>query len=114
MDCQHQENDWQWRNFCANCGAVLQPFPLDLHPQQPIRNVDQGVERFRANAIVRYLLDNGGIDLNDLAVMPFPREDLIQFAQLIGYSVSGFGELNYVDEASYQEAIRPRGETEVE
>jgi hypothetical protein len=33
--------------------------------------------------------------MNDLALMPFSNEDREQFAQLIGYSVSGFGELPY-------------------
>lgn len=57
-------------------------------PMQPIEHNESGVKRFRANTVVRYLLDNGGIDLNDLARIDFPNEDRDQFAQLIGYSVS--------------------------
>lgn len=57
-------------------------------PMQPVETDASGVLRFRENKIVRYLLDNGGIDLNDLARIEFPREDRDQFAQLIGYSVS--------------------------
>ena len=69
------------------------------HPMQPIQYVD-GVIRFKDNAIVRYLQDYSarrGCDLNDLALMPFSDEDRTQFAQLIGYSVSGAGDLDYFD-----------------
>lgn len=65
------------------------------HPMQKIEN-----GRFVKNAIVEYLLDNGGIDLNKLAVLPFDDEDREQFAQLIGYSVSGYQSLNYVSDES--------------
>lgn len=44
--------------------------------------------RFKANAIVRHLLDAGPFDMNQLAMMKFPREDREQFAELIGYSLS--------------------------
>jgi hypothetical protein len=40
--------------------------------------------------------------MNSLAVMTFSREDREQFAQLIGYSVSGFGELSYCSKKSVQ------------
>ena len=73
------------------------------HPMQPIVNVD-GVHRFKSNAIVRYLLDAGPFDLNKLAIMPFSQEDREQFAQLIGYSVSGYGELSYVRRKLVDEA----------
>lgn len=65
------------------------------HPTQPIL-MQQGVARFKKNAIVCFLLDHGPFDMNKLAVMDFSDEDRVQFAQLIGYSVSGFGELSYV------------------
>ena len=57
-------------------------------PMQPIETDGNGVRRFRKNAIVSYLLDNGGIDLNQLACIGFPQSDRDQFTQLIGYSVS--------------------------
>ena len=66
------------------------------HPQQPLEMV-QDVVRFKKNKIVEYLLDNGGMDMNHLAIQDFSDEDRRQFAQLIGYSVSGYGDLNYVD-----------------
>ena len=66
------------------------------HPIQPIIVTDDGTPRFKKNAIVRFLLDAGPFDLNQLAAMPFSAEDHTQLAQLIGYSVGGFGELSYV------------------
>lgn len=58
------------------------------HPIQPIVTVRE-VQRFKKNEIVCYLLDHGGIDLNDLACVEFSREDREQFAQLTGRSLSG-------------------------
>jgi hypothetical protein len=66
------------------------------HPVQPLVAL-RGAIRFKENSIVRYLLDNGGIDLNQLAVLPFSKDDQQHFAQLIGYSVSGYNELSYSD-----------------
>lgn len=77
-------------------------------PDQPLEVTD-GVIRFRANEIVRYLLaqcEKHGIGMNELAVIPFRREDRVQFAQLIGYSVSGYGELPYVADPDYARADR--------
>lgn len=65
------------------------------HPMQPVVLVD-GVARFKQNAIVRALLDIGPLDMNKLACLPFSDEDREQFAQLIGYSVSGAGDLSYM------------------
>jgi hypothetical protein len=74
------------------------------HPTQPLDVDEHGTLRFKSNAIVRHLLDHGGIDLNALAVMDFSQEDREQFAQLIGYSLSGFGELSYVSDETYDAA----------
>ena len=71
------------------------------HPLQPLEKDKSGVLRFKENAIVRHLLDNGGIDLNKIAVMDFTADDRQQFAQLIGYSLSGYSELSYVDDDAY-------------
>jgi len=68
------------------------------HPIQPIAPDKNGTMRFKENAIVSYLLDNGPFDMNQLARLPFSNEDWEQFAQLIGYSLSGFGELSYVSD----------------
>lgn len=64
----------------------------------------QGRRRFQMNPIVRYLLDNGPFDMNSLARLPFDDDDRAHFAQLIGYSLSGWGELSYVSDAYYKRA----------
>lgn len=76
------------------------------HPIQPLERDERGVLRFKANAIVRYLLDNGGIDLNHLATKNFSQEDSEQFAQLIGYSLTGAADLRYFSDATYDAAQR--------
>lgn len=77
------------------------------HPMQPVVWRDNNkVIRFKENAIVQYLLDNGPFDMNHLARLPFNKMDRAQFAQLIGYSVSGFGELGYVSDAVYDQAAK--------
>lgn len=65
------------------------------HPMQPLVRDEHGVVRFKRNAIVEFLLKNGTIDLNGIARLPFDNRDREQFAQLIGYSVDGFGGLSY-------------------
>jgi len=70
--------------------------PEPIHPTQPLILDDHGVVRFKANKIVRALLDTGKLNMNDIAVLDFPLEDRIQFVQLIGYSVNGAGELSYM------------------
>lgn len=75
------------------------------HPIQPLVEVD-GVLRFKANAIVRHLLDtHPSCDMNALASLDFRNEDRVQFAQLIGYSLGGYGELtSYVSDEAYEAA----------
>ena len=74
------------------------------HPIQPLHFDSSGVLRFQGNAIVRFLLDAGPFDMNQLALMPLSAADREQFAQLIGYSLSGFGELSYVTDGTYERA----------
>jgi len=66
------------------------------HPIQPVERDKNGTIRFKGNAIVRFLLDEGPFDLNDIACKDFTREDREQFAQLIGYSLSGAADLSYM------------------
>ena len=75
---------------------------------QPVLLDDEGVARFRRNHIVRFLLDAGPYDLNRLALMGdrFSVEDWEQFAQLIGCSVSGFGDLGFSQAATMKRASR--------
>lgn len=71
------------------------------NPIQPLELDKHKTLRFKSNAIVRHLLDSGTIDMNALAMMKFSKDDRQQFAQLIGYSLSGYGELSYVDDDAY-------------
>ena len=72
-------------------------------PIQPTYVTEKGQMRFHPNKIVEYLLEKGGLDLNHLASQPeFPREDWVQFAQLIGYSVDGWSSLSYVTDQDYE------------
>jgi len=74
------------------------------HPIQQLYKYKHGTIRFRKNAIVRFLLDAGPYDLNDLDIMSFSDNDWEQFAQLIGYSLSLFGDSEFVSDATYDRA----------
>ena len=66
-------------------------------PIQPLYKDEHGLVRFKENKIVRQLLDfasSRGMSLNDIAMRDYSQEDRVQFAQLIGYSLSGFGTLS--------------------
>lgn len=76
---------------------------MTKHPRQPASQDDSGIERFKSNAIVLYLLDNGPFDMNHLACQDFSDEDRCQFAQLIGYGVSGYKSLSYVRREEFGE-----------
>ena len=71
---------------------------------QPLQKDNEGVVRFRQNAIVRFLLDAGPFDMNHFALMQFDNKDREQFAQLIGYSLNSFGKLSYVSDEAYNKA----------
>jgi hypothetical protein len=75
-------------------------------PIQPIVTDDKGVLRFKENVLVRYLLEHGGLNMNDLARVECADEDRQQFAQLIGYSIDGYSELSYVDDEAFSVACR--------
>jgi hypothetical protein len=68
------------------------------HPLQPIVKDKDGTLRFKENAIVRFLLEDGPNDMNRLGRIPFSQEDREQFAQLIGYSVGGALSLPYMSD----------------
>lgn len=70
-------------------------------PLQPIYKDENGTFRFVENKVVSFLLKEGGIDMNRLAMEDFSNADREQFAQLIGYSLSGFGDLSYVSDIAY-------------
>ncbi len=79
------------------------------HPMQPVgfdgratEHSPRGVIRFKANEIVRFLLDKAPCNLQHLWNMrhegKFSEEDSAQLLQLIGTSVSGFGDSEAPDE----------------
>lgn len=74
------------------------------HPVQPLQEDSHGVLRFKSNGIVRRLLDDGPFDMNTIALWDVSQDDRIQFAQLIGYSLGGFGDLSYVTDEAYATA----------
>lgn len=80
-------------------GEVLPP-----HPVQPLYVDRMDVIRFRPNKIVQFLAKTSKFDENALELIGFPHEDRIQFAQLTGWSLSGFGDLSYVTEDDYARA----------
>ena len=83
------------------------------HPMQPLFRDESGVIRFRKNKIVAFLLDaNGKFNMNELALVGFDADEWTQFAQLIGYSVDGWGTLSYVSNKDYAKAQRKRNEFE--
>lgn len=78
---------------------------MPKHPVQPLIKDKHKVVRFKANPIVRFLLDsNPRVDMNMLARMDFSKEDRQQFAQLIGYSLAGYSELGYVTDGAWKKA----------
>lgn len=82
------------------------------NPIQPITVVD-GVARFKANKIVCRLLDfatSHGFGMNEIACLDVTADDRQQFAQLIGYSASGYESLSYVDAVAYETAARVNNE----
>ena len=70
---------------------------MSKHPVQKIEIDSQGVTRFVQNKIVRFLLDAYRPGLNDLIVrFHADAEDYDQLMMLIGYSISGFEEINLI------------------
>ena len=76
------------------------------NPIQPIIKDAGGQARFKANKIVQELLDtHPRFYMNDIVRKNFSDDDRQQFAQLIGYSLSGYSELmRYVDDVAYSAA----------
>lgn len=84
----------------------MQPLTFDTH----------GTLRFKENQIIRKVLDYAtqhGYGLNAIAMDDYTDEDRMQLAQLIGYSLSGYGELSYVSDDSWNRAAAAAPEQEV-
>ena len=68
-----------------------------------------GKIRFKENKIVRDLLDfvtKNGFGLNQIAMKDYSIDDREQLHQLIGYSLSGFGELSSTTDETYYTAVK--------
>ena len=66
-------------------------------PMQPVVVASDGVIRFKANQIISDMLDlcqKHGFGLNEIAMRDYEEDDRSQLMQLIGYSVSGYGNLS--------------------
>jgi hypothetical protein len=80
------------------------------HPPQPVGIDEHGVIRFKRNAIVDFLVRDmrPGYDMNTIVTKyhrgEFSYEDLVQFYQLIGYSISGYGDLSAVKDEDWDKA----------
>lgn len=76
-------------------------------PIQPLALDGKGTIRFQKNTLVNALLEHGtatGFGLNELARIEADPTDRMQLAQLIGYSLSGYGTLGYVTDDEYKAA----------
>lgn len=85
-------------------------------PMQPLVIDAHGTLRFKENPIVRALLDYAtehGYGLNEIAMEELDAEDQMQLAQLIGYSLSGYGTLSFVTDESYERAAAAAQQQEV-
>jgi len=75
------------------------------HPNQPII-LTNGVVRFKANALVRHLLDSypGGLDALIRKTVGYHDPDYVQLMQLIGYSICGYCDLDSPTDAEKERA----------
>jgi len=78
--------------------------PAVKQPMQPLVFDAEGVVRFQANAVVEWLFETKRINLNDIMVYQFDVDDLEQFWQLLGYSVSAYADLSFVSDETYFKA----------
>lgn len=69
---------------------------------------DGEVQRFKANGVLKYLVERGALDLNHLALAyhqkKFSQRDYAEFNMMLGYSISGFCDLSSFDD---MEIINP-------
>jgi hypothetical protein len=81
------------------------------HNQPPLQPIvlDDGKARFVSNKVIVWMMEElrrKGTTLNDYPFEVFPIADIEQFYQLIGYSISGFGELSVVTTETFDRAER--------
>lgn len=83
----------------------MKPFkPAVKQPVQPLVFDAEGIVRLQGNAIVEWLVETKRINLNDIPVYQFDVDDLEQFWQLLGYSVSAYADLSFVSDETYFKA----------
>lgn len=102
FECKRQIQS-KLRELVERCSVREQSTPV-----QPIVVDDHGVLRFKKNTIVDNLYEHGvktGYGLNEMYTESHTDEDRMQFAQLIGYSVSGYSTLSYVTDESVNAAF---------
>lgn len=78
----------------------LEEMLADLKPEDRAHEIvidEHGVERFRQNRLVRFLVDNCKYDLNHIWGLygdgDFTDAEMREVYRLMGYSVGGFGEV---------------------
>ena len=75
---------------------------------QPIAPDSHGVARFRENDVIRWLVDVKGVNLNEVSRVAqteeFDRYDVAQFWQMLGYSVSGYGDISFIPKSVVEKA----------
>jgi hypothetical protein len=84
-----------------------------INPIQPTYTDDLGTVRFKPNSIVEVIFENCPYNLTDLAKRHFTQTDREQFAQLIGYSVSGFNDLYYASTQTVEAVDRMRQDSDL-
>lgn len=92
-----------------NCTEYLRGRVRELEEAKGMQEIsynDKGVIRFKTNHVIRELLKSSTLDLNDIACMDFSVEDMEQFYQLLGYSVSGYGDVSFVRDETIARADR--------
>lgn len=83
------------------------------HPMQPLIIDEQDLPRFKKNKIVEYLYTKGNIDLGHIACEGFDVEDMEQFYQLMGYSVSRYTTLSFVSDRTLNAVDRAKNDPKI-
>lgn len=77
------------------------------NPMQPVVLAENGSIRFKENAIIISLLEfatQHGYGLNSIAAADYSDDDYSQLMELIGYSVSGYGNLSRCNKSHMRRA----------
>lgn len=77
---------------------------LSNSPMQPVEIDNNGVARFRENKLVSLAIDRLPNGMNTLRMWQATDEERTQVAQLVGYTIGGYAELDYVSDEAYLRA----------